>query len=531
MEKTIIKFSELAEILSEMPRKIRDSEQGDDISNTLNSYIRDEYEEFIKIKKESPPKYKPISDIFRFPIYTFTISDLDIKIDDKKKFWSFEMVKVEKMTDPEKKDAFKPLNILINFNDCDICADTDNTSSSWILSIESNQFLLFHGCDFYQLKLTIIMKPAPDQRIVMVENKFYNSPLKIMGFTGSDYRRIDKEKNLIYKTEEYYYQREEVRKRIEDEDNPDLISKIFNEKYFNNHKISDGTKLINVIDFLKIIAYHIMKNKVKAENIKIPHLSIERTDTVILIDNQISKLKLEGYMHVYFRGKNTIETIICESQYTNIYWGAYQNIDPDKNNYYLHKEFFIRQKNKEFSKNDKQQQIILDREIAKCDHALIRDEKEVDDITNTKSWLLRFFAFIKKVIRTWQDQFIYTWSKQVSDYGVSWATPTLYLLVVNMVVAVYLLLVACAWNQQGGVKLCPSFIEIFRDYGMIIVFELFIPLKNLSEVIEPCQILNCQVGKFIQPSWHLSLVNVLHKIIYAGLVYETIRSFRRHSKK
>ncbi|MCH9665245.1 MAG: hypothetical protein K0U41_05290, partial [Gammaproteobacteria bacterium] len=112
---------------------------------------------------------------------------------------------------------------------------------------------------------------------------------------------------------------------------------------------------------------------------------------------------------------------------------------------------------------------------------------------------------------SFQDRFILRYSQLASNYGTSWIKPILWLFTVNFLFAIFLLFFKTNCNDIG------CFIDgLFQK-----TFNLFIPFSMIDASIN-----TSGDSKALY-----SALNVLHKALYASLVYETVKSFRRFARK
>ena len=176
----------------------------------------------------------------------------------------------------------------------------------------------------------------------------------------------------------------------------------------------------------------------------------------------------------------------------DIRWSAYQTIRP-----YVfieaYKEHMLRLKDISEHKNDKYQADIFRREIAKCDHIIVG---------------------LQPFSKSWQDRLTLFVSKYLSNYGISWWRPLVALVVANGILAILY-----CWHLEQCVSFSPNFWYVF--------FETWNPLVRFHDI---CIQLSSHGPCNVEVAWFLSLMNVLHKLMFALCVYEMIRAGRRFTR-
>ena len=212
---------------------------------------------------------------------------------------------------------------------------------------------------------------------------------------------------------------------------------------------------------------------------------------ILLNNNKFDTIKLCGYHKIEFSGQNKINLLEAQMPYPQIIWGPYQKILSNKlARIDAHKELFLILKNTAEEKRDTFQVEYFRVEIAKCEHERIQYEESSI---------------------SFQDRFILRYSQLASNYGTSWIKPILWLFTVNFLFAIFLLFFKTNCNDIG------CFIDgLFQK-----TFNLFIPFSMIDASIN-----TSGDSKALY-----SALNVLHKALYASLVYETVKSFRRFARK
>ena len=186
-------------------------------------------------------------------------------------------------------------------------------------------------------------------------------------------------------------------------------------------------------------------------------------------------------------GKNKIEFL--EACAISPYWhfGPYQEIDLPGNHAEVHKNIFLNLYKKAIEKNDQSQARILQLEIKKCEHSILRQER-------------RSLANI-------QDLVIYSWGYRVSRYSSSWARPIACLFVVNAIFTFIIMIFFDNYNPIDHVTAWTLFWEFFN------------PVSSLTQLLS--------LG---EPTAFLSFINITQKILLGVLVYESIKAFRRFAE-
>ena len=213
----------------------------------------------------------------------------------------------------------------------------------------------------------------------------------------------------------------------------------------------------------------------------------------------------------------------------SVYWGPYQEILPDVDNISKYKEFMVKMKKRAKKRSDAWQVEVFNREIIKCDHCIIRTEK---------------------ISHSFQDWVTLWINQHISNYGISWVRPFALLLAAN-----------CMWAV-----LVPTCDDTDFEY---IFFETMNPLTRIDELCtnnpceanpceaNPCEANPCEANpreanpreanpreanpreanpreanprEAERPWVLLSLLDVLHKLVYALCLYEIVRAGRRFTR-
>ncbi len=232
---------------------------------------------------------------------------------------------------------------------------------------------------------------------------------------------------------------------------------------------------------------------------------------VIINNNEIDKLSLGLPMRVTFEGKNKME---CISRWVgdnidpfynsdahnkndlgfDIFWGPYNQVDKNGNHVKENIEFFLYLKDRAIANKDKSQEIIINRELTKCDAHLIKNER----------WRESF-----------QDKLILLFGRVASDHGVSLIRPFFGLLCLNVLATAFVVL---PFHEQ---------LLNWTSIGYIFI-ETLNPISSIGSSIEekPIEEVIKGAGKL----W-VSLINALQKLGFALMAYEFIRVGRRFTTK
>ena len=249
-------------------------------------------------------------------------------------------------------------------------------------------------------------------------------------------------------------------------------------------KIKKEPEKCGISHILQMLIYFDEKVNILPEHISLP----PSTNIVKIIDNSFTKLKISGFSKFFFHGKNKINQIVFKGDKINIHWGPYQKLDKDGQYAHSHKQLFIALKARAIENQDKFQELIYQREIARCDWGILKDEKF---LTSIQDWIVLCVG----------------WA--FSNHGVSWFRPIVWLLGINIAIALTYSHVTCSTESSWS-----TFWNAF--------WELLNPITNLTyENVE-----NCEPHKNA-----ISFINAFQKVILFGLTYEIIKVFRRFVAK
>ena len=221
---------------------------------------------------------------------------------------------------------------------------------------------------------------------------------------------------------------------------------------------------------------------------------------IFLENNVLDAIQLSDSLRTYFHGANRLTWISVDGDPDIvgdpiITWNPYQKIPFNNGRYliaqYAAKKLFLKLRNKAQIDRDNFQEIVLNKEIARLDHQILSSEG---------SW------------KSLPDRIIYCWSRFVSNYGSSWIHPLACLLFLNTIT----LIIGTMLDCQKGCRLCEW-------DNLRILFDLFIPFDSVIVVFGLDENHQNRLG--------FSALNVFHKALYAALLYEIIKSFRRFARR
>ncbi len=296
-----------------------------------------------------------------------------------------------------------------------------------------------------------------------------------------------------------------------------------------NLKPSEGVKR----NILKNIVCKAKQHK--TNKIKVTPEQVEGADDKCIIrisDNEFDVLNIFGMTNFYFEGRNIIKQLTPYApQYLEIapgeisiepsvHWGAHQKLDEDGRHFLTHKKIFTILKQRAIANSDTMQEIILQREISKCDHAIVKSEK---------GW------------GTYENKAIFLFSKYISNYGTSWIKPLLWLAALNLAIAVsgqYSILIynLKAWVIFDLILLGENFDCIFAGAisDMLNIWTILSDSQTCSifwRLLNPTNSLTDIPWETTNPNGWISFLFIFQKVILAVALYEIIKTFRRFGKR
>ena len=219
-------------------------------------------------------------------------------------------------------------------------------------------------------------------------------------------------------------------------------------------------------------------------------------------NNELKRFIINSIADINLNGGNVIEYLkISDMRY--IYFSPYQEVDKSGEYANTQRKDFLTLLEAAFKRNDFPQAKILQIEIIKCDHHILKHENRLKG--------------------TRQDRIIMLWSYHVSRYGTVWLRPSIWLLSINLFLLslIYLLYEdVFDWTYWWIMFFRPDFWEmLFLEDFWMMFFKFLNPLAKPNEVL----------GENITP---LSLgIYTFQKVLFVALVYEIVKAFRRFAIK
>ena len=175
------------------------------------------------------------------------------------------------------------------------------------------------------------------------------------------------------------------------------------------------------------------KNKFQDGYLTIGGIYFKEKDDVIsnsyirIKDNQIDRLSVAPLIHTSIEGKNKIKGFLLgkrgDETYINsggptkklefcIDWEAYSKFHHESNYIYSNRELLLSLRNRTIERQDKHQEVIINRELIRCEHARLKNEP----------WR-----------RSWQEKLILYFGSWVSAHGTSLWKPFSWLAGVTLI--------------------------------------------------------------------------------------------------
>lgn len=348
-----------------------------------------------------------------------------------------------------------------------------NSYINFTLGVHSN--IKFNHNIFSDVDL-MIATPIDKTFVELINNKFLNRHLTISGAENCDNRKNyllngwSLKKDVIAKLY--------GAKRIEGKINEDNYLKKRNDSLnkIENSDISNKEILQHLIDL--------------DEKIKVHHDDIEYSSKNIIIniqDNLIKRIEISG-KYFFFKGKNIIEKLSSKTSPELIYYGPYNQLDSKGKNARFHKTLFISLKEHAIKSKDTSQELILNKELLKCERHILREEGK----------------------RSGRDRFILWFNEKSSDFGSNWILPIKWILLINFLF--FLIFFSANW------KLSLELSDILNSLGLY--FELLIPTNSLAKILMTSE---------INKGWEA--LNIIKNIASSALIYQTISAFRKFKNK
>ena len=443
-------------------------------------------ESFIKISNQNTEK-EFIQEAMHeyFTKYTITIENLTIRIDSEK----CDNLILDRLSTKESYPAQSTRTtneynggIQIKFLNNEFIADDSKRNPYVKIALGENAYAAFNNNTIKGADIYFGLSPH-NSFLILQDNTFDNRHVTI--------RKWERKPTTGYTSSNWHLpvdhiERYEASNRLEE-----MIDEKYYDPYHKLHKelraklkARSGTNLSDILNFLLTYTTKITVS---------PQDVVKKTNNSKIIsritDNEFTQLNLLNGVHYYFRGSNIINQLVADTPSEHFHWGQYQQLDTKGKFAHAHKQFFMKLKANTIEKHDGFQELILKREIAKCESHLIKEEK----------------SFRK----AFQDRVVLWIGKEFSDYGASWTQPLLILFLTNFNITLYFFNYYCLYKGYEF------------NFGYIFA-ELFNPVSNLADTMGT---------KYAKASWLMSTVNTFQKLIFAGTAYEIIKVFRRFSGK
>lgn len=385
----------------------------------------------------------------------------------------------------------------LEFSNCEFVASQADKNCYCQFHLGAHAYLKIENSRFRKVDVYVVVGGTASAVIELRGNTFPNRHVSIGGGGG-----------MNFKTGEGWTLRPELASRV-------LGAKPL-ERFINKEarktwealekQAQDNPAAIEISDLLK--AYIADKRSVKVQP---EHLASPDSEVIARIkDNTFTTLRFGGLLNYFFLGQNKIDRLEIGMIPPFVSWGQYQIVDAKKQYGHHHKSLFVLLKQKSEAENDISQSLILQREITRCERAVISHEP------------LRV---------SWQDRFIYCFSNTLSSYGTSWARPFVILILLNVVIGAL-----AFWIVQTGCDVSSSRLEAFFrrliSWGLVeshptscdmppqwpyVFAELFNPVSSLSSITG-------------SKSGAISALNLIQKAFFAAIIYDMVKTFRRFGR-
>ena len=244
---------------------------------------------------------------------------------------------------------------------------------------------------------------------------------------------------------------------------------------------------IELADLCEILLYDSLKLKVSADQVQI---SEKHPPSIEISNSDIDFLVFSGKGEYRFTGKNRIAILRGGNLPAKVYWGGGQKFATTKDAIFLNRDFFLNLKANREIQRDAFQTLIVQGELAKCHHAILR---------------------LEDVRTSFQDRTLFFFSWLVSYYGTSWVRTLISFAALNMIV--FLLFVAMIFLLNADIGTCDFCVDTWPK----IYLELLNPIARAS-------------SHFCVHGFWPTLFDILHKIAFAFLAYELVKTLRRFGK-
>ena len=213
---------------------------------------------------------------------------------------------------------------------------------------------------------------------------------------------------------------------------------------------------------------------------------IMKEPSIEIIDTCIDNLKIIGKIDSFFRKENSFKCLSSsEYDFNLFYWGGYQKISTDDDDVFINRKFFLALNKNDVIQNDAFQLLTIQKELAKCHHAILRPEGKP----------------------SWKDRVLFWFSDRLSYHGTCWITTVTWFFILNLFIMI-------PFDVLVSVEKIEDLNKFFDIY-----FQLFNPTELASRVY----------GIDEDNGW-ASFFDFVHKFFYALLSYELVKTLRRFGR-
>ena len=249
----------------------------------------------------------------------------------------------------------------------------------------------------------------------------------------------------------------------------------------------------------KIQNTHIFKPEPRSKD----HIGREELfPSITIVNSKIDSLQLIGKINSFFRNKNIFRSLnSSDFSFSSFYWGGYQKFSTSDDHIFSNRKFFLDLNKNDVIQNDAFQLLTIQKELAKCHHVILRSEGNP----------------------SWQDRVLFRFSQCVSNHGTSWLRTIMMFYFGFNLFAFLIFSVISVLVNTFHISSYNDFIQVwchlwFNTDGLNAYGKLFNPIEFPSEIF-------C-----VEDEWWAPFLDVIHKIIYALLSYELVKTLRRFGR-
>lgn len=276
-------------------------------------------------------------------------------------------------------------------------------------------------------------------------------------------------------------------------------------------RLIDARHEIGAADVCDLLIHEADKLRVAPDQVE---LHGEGTPVVEISNCSMGSLGFRGKANYRFSGKNYFGKLKGNLSLTHVSWGGYQSFSTGKDDVYENRTFFLQLKDEAEAKKDFMQSMIIQREIAKCQHGVFKRE----NITSSL-----------------QDRITFGFSRFVSNYGTSWLRALGAMLLLNFI-ALLLFAASEIWQEPARIMLISSLTDLrlhyAREFEAVKHAQTF--GKSIGTWVEIYLELLNPVSRasthFQVTGWWGTLLDGLHKFLYASIAYEFVKALRRFGR-